>query len=201
MKRSDLFSTHATRHLQQIDAARAKKESTVPIYRFGDKQPQMGGNVWIAHGAQVIGDVRLGDEVSIWFNAVLRGDNDPITIGAGSNIQDGCVLHTDAGVPLHIGARATIGHCAVLHGCIVGDESLVGIGATVLNGAVIGKHCLVGAGALVTEGKTFADGSLIMGSPARAVRQLTVQQIAALQQSALRYVEKARRYRESLQAI
>lgn len=170
----------------------------MPIYQLGDKQPQLASSAWVAESAQLIGDVRLHEDVSIWFNAVLRGDNDPITIGAGSNIQDGSVLHTDEGVPLHIGQRVTVGHQAMLHGCTIGDESLIGIGAVVLNGAVIGKHCLVGAGALVTEGQTFPDGSLILGSPARVVRSLRPEQIAALQQSALRYIANARRYRAQL---
>ncbi|MDO4796236.1 MAG: gamma carbonic anhydrase family protein [Brachymonas sp.] len=170
----------------------------MPIYQLGSKQPQLASSAWVADSAQIIGDVRLHEDVSIWFNTVLRGDNDPITIGAGSNIQDGSVLHTDEGVPLHIGQRVTVGHQAMLHGCTIGDESLIGIGAVVLNGAVIGNHCLVGAGALVTEGKTFPDGSLILGSPARVVRPLTPEQIAALQQSALRYSDHARRYRAQL---
>mgnify|MGYP000662166630 CR=1 FL=1 len=155
----------------------------MPIYQLGDKHPQLAASAWVADSAQVIGDVRLEADVSIWFNTVLRGDNDPITIGSGSNIQDGSVLHTDNGVPLTIGRHVTVGHQVMLHGCTIGDESLIGIGAVVLNGAVIGRHCLVGAGALVTEGKTFPDGSLIIGSPARVVRQLTPEQIEALRRS------------------
>ena len=149
----------------------------MPIYQLGEKHPQLAASTWVADSAQVIGDVRLEADVSIWFNTVLRGDNDPITIGSGSNIQDGSVLHTDDGVPLTIGRNVTVGHQVMLHGCTIGDESLIGIGAVVLNGAVIGRHCLVGAGALVTEGKTFPDGSLIIGSPARVARQLTPEQI------------------------
>ena len=170
----------------------------MPIYQLGEKHPQLAASAWMADSAQVIGDVRLGPDVSIWFNTVLRGDNDPITIGAGSNIQDGSILHTDDGVPLTIGKNVTVGHQVMLHGCTIGDESLIGIGAVVLNGAVIGKHCLVGAGALVTEGKTFPDGSLIIGSPARVVRQLTPEQIDALRRSAQHYTENARRYQEQL---
>lgn len=170
----------------------------MPIYQLGNKQPQLASSAWVAESAHIIGDVRLHEDVSIWFNAVLRGDNEPITIGAGSNIQDGSVLHTDEGVPLRLGQRVTVGHQAMLHACTIGDESLIGIGAVVLNGAVIGKHCLVGAGALVTEGKTFPDGSLILGSPARVVRPLTPEQIAALQQSAQRYIDNAQRYRAQL---
>ena len=170
----------------------------MPIYQLGDKHPQLAASAWVADSAQVIGDVRLEADVSIWFNTVLRGDNDPITIGSGSNIQDGSVLHTDNGVPLTIGRHVTVGHQVMLHGCTIGDESLIGIGAVVLNGAVIGRHCLVGAGALVTEGKTFPDGSLIIGSPARVARQLTHEQIEALRRSAQHYIENARRYREQL---
>ena len=170
----------------------------MPIYQLGEKHPQLAASAWVADSAQVIGDVRLEADVSIWFNTVLRGDNDPITIGSGSNIQDGSVLHTDNGVPLTIGRHVTVGHQVMLHGCTIGDESLIGIGAVVLNGAVIGRHCLVGAGALVTEGKTFPDGSLIIGSPARVARQLTPEQIEALRRSAQHYIENARRYREQL---
>ena len=170
----------------------------MPIYQLGDKHPQLAASAWVADSAQVLGDVRLEADVSIWFNTVLRGDNDPITIGSGSNIQDGSVLHTDNGVPLTIGRHVTVGHQVMLHGCTIGDESLIGIGAVVLNGAVIGRHCLVGAGALVTEGKTFPDGSLIIGSPARVARQLTPEQIEALRRSAQHYIENARRYREQL---
>ena len=138
----------------------------MPIYQLNDKVPDIAETAWVADTAQIIGDVRLGAGASVWFNTVLRGDNDPITIGAGSNIQDGSVLHTDEGVPLNIGCNVTVGHMAMLHGCTVGDESLIGIGAVILNGAVIGRNCIVGAGALVTEGKAFPDGSLIIGSPA-----------------------------------
>ena len=173
----------------------------MPIYQLGEKHPQLAASTWVADSAQVIGDVRLEADVSIWFNTVLRGDNDPITIGSGSNIQDGSVLHTDDGVPLTIGRNVTVGHQVMLHGCTIGDESLIGIGAVVLNGAVIGRHCLVGAGALVTEGKTFPDGSLIVGSPARVVRQLAPEQMAALRQSAQKYIENARRYRAQLRRL
>ena len=171
------------------------------IYQFGDKRPQLADSAWIADSAQVIGDVRLAADVSIWFNTVLRGDNDPITIGAGSNIQDGCILHTDEGVPLHMGERVTVGHQVMLHGCTIGDESLIGIGAIVLNGAKIGRHCLVGAGALVTEGKEFPDGSMIIGSPAKAVRQLTPEQIEGLKLSAQHYMDNARRFRAGLKKL
>ncbi len=165
------------------------------LYQLDDKTPQLAESAWVADSAQVMGDVRLGEEVSIWYHCTLRGDNDPITIGAGSNIQDGCVLHTDDGVPLTIGRNVTVGHMVMLHGCTIGDESLIGIGAVVLNGAKIGKHCLVGAGALVTEGKEFPDGSMILGSPAKVVRQLTPEQIEGLRHSAQGYIANAQRHR------
>lgn len=171
------------------------------IYELDGVAPQVAATAWIADSAQVIGTVALGKDASIWFGAVVRGDTDSITIGAGSNIQDASVLHADLGRPLNIGARVTVGHQVVLHGCTIGDESLIGIGAVVLNGARIGKNCLVGAGALVTEGKEFADGSLIMGSPAKAVRQLTPAQIEGLRQSAQHYIDNARRFRDGLRKI
>ena len=173
----------------------------MPIYQLDNKTPQIAPDAWLADTAQVMGDVHLGAGVSVWFNTVLRGDNDPITIGEGSNIQDGSVLHTDEGVPLRIGKNVTVGHMVMLHGCTIGDESLIGIGAVILNGAVIGKNCLVGAGALVTEGKTFADGSLIIGSPAQAVRPLTPEQIERLRHSAQHYRDNAQRYRRGLQRL
>lgn len=173
----------------------------MPIYQLNDKVPDIAETAWVADTAQIIGDVRLGAGASVWFNTVLRGDNDPITIGAGSNIQDGSVLHTDEGVPLNIGCNVTVGHMAMLHGCTVGDESLIGIGAVILNGAVIGRNCIVGAGALVTEGKAFPDGSLIIGSPAKAVRQLEPEQIARLRQSAVHYQGNAKRYQAGLKQI
>lgn len=159
------------------------------------------GHYWIAPDAQVIGRVELADEASVWFGAVLRGDNERIYVGPRSNVQDNCVLHTDMGFPLDIGAGCTIGHKAVLHGCTLGDNTLVGMGATILNGARIGRDCLVGAGALVTEGKTFPDGSLIVGSPARVVRQLDERAIAGLTASAARYVANWRRFEAGLRAL
>lgn len=143
----------------------------------------------------------MGPDSSVWFGTTVRGDTDTITIGPGSNIQDGSVLHADAGMPLHIGERVTVGHQVMLHGCTIGDESLIGIGAVVLNGARIGRHCLVGAGSLVTEGKVFPDGSLIMGSPARVVRSLTPEQIEGLRRSAQHYIENARRFRAGLNRL
>ena len=171
------------------------------IYQLDDKTPQIADSAWVADNAEVMGDVRLGESVSIWFNTTLRGDNDPITIGDGTNIQDGSVLHTDEGVPLTIGRNVTVGHMVMLHGCSIGDESLIGIGAIVLNGAKIGRNCLVGAGALVTEGKEFPDGSMIIGSPAKVVRQLTPEQIEGLRYSAQHYIDNARRYKQGLKKI
>ena len=171
------------------------------LFRLGDKQPQLGENAWVAPNATVIGDVRLGTEASVWWNATLRGDNDPIHIGARTNIQDGSVLHTDEGVPMHIGDDVTVGHLVMLHGCTIGDGALIGIGATVLNHAKIGRNCLVGAGAIVTEGKEFPDGSMILGSPAKAVRQLTPEQIEGLRLSAQHYVDNARRFRAGLRKL
>ena len=150
------------------------------IYALGDRRPSFGEGSWIAHNATVVGSVQAGRNVSVWYNVVMRGDNDPITIGDDTNIQDGSVLHNDDGVPLVIGSRVTIGHMAMLHGCTIGDGSLVGIQSIVLNGARIGRNSLVGAGSLVTEGKEFPDGSMIIGSPAKAMRQLTPEQIEAI---------------------
>lgn len=173
----------------------------MPIYALGDSTPQIAASAWVADTAQVMGNVHLAPDSSIWFGAVLRGDNEPITIGHGSNIQDNSVLHSDLGKPLTVGANVTVGHMVMLHGCSIGDGSLIGIGAVVLNGARIGRHCLVGAGALVTEGKEFPDGSMIIGSPARVVRDLTPEQIDGLRASALGYVENARRFRSGLRRI
>ena len=168
------------------------------VYQLGDDAPQIAASAWVADSAQVIGTVELAADASVWFNAVLRGDTEPIRIGKGSNVQDGTVIHCDHGFPVTLGENVTVGHQVVLHGCTVGDGSLIGIQAVVLNGAKIGKHCLVGAGALVTEGKEFPDGSLIVGSPAKVVRQLTPEQIAGLQRSAEHYVQNARRFRTGL---
>jgi carbonic anhydrase/acetyltransferase-like protein (isoleucine patch superfamily) len=168
------------------------------VYRLGEQQPVLDEEVCVAPSAQVVGNVHLAPGCSVWFGAVVRADNEPMRIGAGSNVQDGAVLHSDPGFPLHIGEDVTIGHQAMLHGCTVGAGSLIGIGAVVLNGARIGKHCLVAAGALVTERKSFPDGSLIVGSPAVAKRELSPEQISALLDSANHYRENARRYRETL---
>ncbi len=156
------------------------------------------GEYWIAPNACVIGKVTLKKNASIWFGAVLRGDNDPIVVGENSNVQDHAVLHTDAGVPLEVGAGVTIGHRAMIHGAIIGDGSLIGIGAILLNGARIGRNCIIGAGALVTEGKVIPDGSLALGSPARVVRQVTAEEMIMLAASADHYVENWKRYRDGL---
>lgn len=168
-------------------------------YSLDGQQPEFDGDAhFVAPDATLIGKVRLRDRASVWFGSVLRGDCEWIEVGPGSNIQDGCVLHTDPGFPLTIGKGVTVGHRVMLHGCTVGDHSLIGIGSTILNGASIGKHCLVGAHALVTEGKTFADGSLILGAPAKRVRDLTAEEIAGLRESASHYVDNAARYATSL---
>lgn len=171
------------------------------IYELDGISPKLGEGTWVADSAQVMGAVELGVDASVWFGAVIRGDTETIRIGKGSNIQDGSVLHADVGKPLVVGDNVTVGHQVMLHGCTIGDGSLIGIGAVVLNGAVIGKGCVVGAGSLVTEGKAFPDGSMIMGSPAKVVRQLEPHQIQALQMSALHYVDNARRYRAGLKKI
>ena len=163
-------------------------------YRLGDARVEAHPDSWIAPGASVIGRVRLDAGASVWFGAVLRGDNELIHIGEGSNVQDGSVLHTDMGWPLTVGKGVTIGHKVTLHGCTVGDHSLIGIGAVVLNGAKIGKHCLIGAGALIPEGREIPDGSLVMGVPGKVVRALSEEQIRSLQNNAAHYVENARRY-------
>ena len=171
------------------------------IYQLGDDAPRIAATAWVADNAQVIGRVELADDASVWYGAVLRGDNDRITVGARSNVQDGSVLHADAGFPLTLGADVTVGHQAMLHGCTVGDGSLIGIQAVVLNGATIGRNSLVGAGAVVTEGKEFPDGSLILGAPAKAVRSITPEQVERLRFGALHYVENAERHRRQLKRI
>ena len=170
----------------------------MPMYAIDGVAPQLGPGAWAAPSAHLIGDVRLGARASVWFGAVIRADNTPITIGENSNIQDGAIGHSDPGFPLTIGARVTVGHQAILHGCTVGDDCLIGMGAKILNGAVIASESLVGAGALVTEGKQFASGSLIVGSPARVVRQLTREERQKLRVSAASYAEKAARYAGTL---
>jgi carbonic anhydrase/acetyltransferase-like protein (isoleucine patch superfamily) len=175
----------------------------MPIYSLDGTAPELppAGACWLAPDAQLIGRVRLGADVGIWFGAVLRGDNEWIEIGDGSNIQEGCVLHTDMGAPLRIGAGCTVGHRAILHGCTIGDNSLIGMGATVLNHARIGANCLVGANALITEGKEFPDNSLIVGSPARAVKVLGDDAVERLRESARGYVANGRRFAAGLKRI
>ena len=171
------------------------------VYEVDGKTPQVDSTAWIADSAQVMGQVSIGADASVWFGCVLRGDTESMAIGEGSNIQDLSVLHADRGLPLTIGRHVTVGHKVMLHGCSIGDESLIGIGAVVLNGAKIGKHCLVGAGSLVTEGKEFPDGSMIMGTPAKVVRQLTPEQIEGLRQSAQHYIDNARLFRATLKKL
>lgn len=175
----------------------------MPFYALNDVAPELPGEgrFWLAPDAHVIGRVRLGDEVGIWFGAVVRGDNELIDLGARTNVQEGAMLHTDMGYPMTIGPDCTIGHHAILHGCTVGEGSLIGMGATILNGARIGAHCLVGANALVTEGKEFADFSLIMGAPARAVKTLDPAAVGRLKASAAGYVANWRRYAAGLRRI
>ena len=171
------------------------------IYQLGDTSPTLHESAWVADTADVIGRVELAENTSVWFGTVIRGDNEPIRIGRGTNIQDNSVLHSDLGSPLTIGEHVTVGHQVMLHGCTIGDGSLIGIQAVVLNGAKIGRNCIVGAGALVTEGKEFPDGSMILGSPAKAVRQLSEEQIAAFRRGAAHYVDNAARYRAGLKKI
>lgn len=171
------------------------------LYALGEDRPQFGPDGWIADNATVIGRVRAGARVSIWFNAVLRGDNDPITIGDDTNVQDGSVLHTDKGVPLTIGNGVTIGHMAMLHGCTVGDGSLIGIGAVLLNRCVIGEHCIIGAKALIPEGKVIPPRSLVVGAPGRIIRTLTDEEVEMLKTNATSYVEHAREYRQAFRAM
>lgn len=171
------------------------------IYELDGVAPQVAASAWVADSAEVMGNVVLAEDASVWFGTVVRGDCESIHIGAGSNVQDASVLHADVGQPLVVGDRVTVGHKVMLHGCTIGDESLIGIGAVVLNGARIGKNCLVGAGALVTEGKEFPDGSMILGSPARVVRQLSPEQIEGLRQSARHYMENARRFKAGLRKL
>ncbi len=171
------------------------------VYRLGEDTPQLHATAWVADGATVIGRVALGESSSAWTGAVLRGDNEWITLGARCNVQEGAVLHTDMGFPLVLHDEVTVGHQAMLHGCTVGEGSLIGIQAVVLNGARIGRQCLVGAGAVVTEGKVFPDRSLILGAPAKVVRELTDDDVARLRLSALSYVEKAERHRGTLERI
>jgi carbonic anhydrase/acetyltransferase-like protein (isoleucine patch superfamily) len=175
----------------------------MPLYALNGIAPEFEDEAsgWIAPDASVIGNVILGRDVGIWFGAAIRGDNEPIRIGAGSNVQEHTVMHTDPGYPLTVGKGCTIGHRALLHGCTIGDNSLIGMGAIVLNGARIGNNCLVGAGALVTERKEFPDGSMILGSPAKVVRMLDEAAMEGLRRSAQHYVENARRFKAGLATV
>lgn len=175
----------------------------MPLYDLDGTAPTLpeDGSAWIAPGAQVIGRVTLAEGVSIWFNAVLRGDNEPMTIGRDSNVQDGCVFHVDPGFPLVVGAEVTVGHKAILHGCSVGDGSLIGMGAVVMNGAKIGESCLVGANALVPEGKEFPPRSLILGQPAKLVRELDDATVALIREASARYRARQDQYRAGLREV
>ena len=170
------------------------------LYTIAGTAPQLGEGAWTAPSADLVGNVRLGARASVWFGAVIRADNTPIAIGEDSNIQDGSVCHSDPGYPLTIGARVTVGHQAILHGCTIGDDCLIGMGSRILNGAVIEPECLVGAGALITEGKHFESGSLIVGAPARAARRLTEEEKQALRVSAALYAEKSAKYARELKS-
>ena len=173
------------------------------IYELDGQRPDLPADerYWIAETAAVIGTVRLKRDASVWYGASLRGDNEWVEVGEGSNIQENCILHTDIGFPLTIGAGCTIGHSVILHGCSIADESLIGMGAIVLNGVKIGRHCLVGAGAVVTEGKEFPDNSLIVGAPARAVREVNDKILQLIAESAQFYVNNWQRYRKGLKKI
>ena len=175
----------------------------MPLYALDDREPRvpLAGQYWVAPDAHVIGDVLLEADVGVWFGAVLRGDNEPIRIGAGTNIQEGVVVHTDPGSPATVGPRCTIGHRAIVHGCTLGATVLIGMGATIMNGAVIGDECLVGAGALVTEGRHFPPRSLIVGSPAKAIRTLDDAAVTSLNRSAARYIATWKRFAASLRRL
>ncbi|MFB0905919.1 MAG: gamma carbonic anhydrase family protein [Pseudomonadales bacterium] len=171
------------------------------IFKLDNLSPEIHADTWVADSAAVIGQVVLEAGVSVWFNAVLRAENAAIHVGENSNIQDGSVLHVDPGMPLTIGKNVTIGHKVMLHGCTIGDESLIGINAVVLNGAKIGTNCLIGANSLISEGKEIPDGSLVMGSPGKIVRTLTPEQMQGLKLSALHYVDNGKRYKRGLVAL
>ena len=171
------------------------------IFQLGEHAPKIASSAFVVDSASVIGRVRIGEQSSVWFGVIIRGDDEDIMIGNGSNVQESCVLHADPGFPLIIGDNVTVGHQAMLHGCIIGEGSLVGIQAVVLNGAKIGKNCLVGAGALVTEEKVNPDNSLIIGSPAKVARTLTEQDIANMQRAAMHYVRRSQQYRNDLKRI
>lgn len=171
------------------------------VYSLGEKTPDLANDTWVADSASVIGNVIMQEGSSVWFGAVVRGDNEPIMIGKRSNVQDGAVLHSDVGSPLHIGEGITIGHQAMVHGCTIGNNTLIGIGATILNGAKIGHNCIIGAHALITEGKVIPDGSMVMGAPGKVVKELTPSQISMLQGSAEIYVQNAKRFKTDLKRV
>jgi len=171
------------------------------IYQLGDRKPVMKGDYYVAPNAAVIGSVVMEPRSSVWFNVTIRGDNDVITLGENVNVQDGSVIHTDGGVPVTLERNVSIGHLVMLHGCTVGENSLIGIGAIILNRATIGRNCLIGAGSLIPEGKTIPDGSLVLGSPGKVVRALTPEQIAMNTWIAEHYVERASIYRQGLKAV
>jgi carbonic anhydrase/acetyltransferase-like protein (isoleucine patch superfamily) len=168
------------------------------LYSLGDKKPEIHPSCFVADSASIIGTVVLEEDASVWFNVVIRGDMDRITVGARSNVQDGSVLHTDYGIHMQIGQGVTVGHMVMLHGCQIGDHSLIGMGSVILNGARIGKHCLIGANSLITEGKVIPDGSVVMGSPGKIVRSLDEPSRQILEASATHYVENARNFKRSL---
>jgi len=171
------------------------------VYRLDNHTPKRHDGAWVAENAAVIGHVIMAEDSSVWFGATIRGDNEPITIGARSNIQDGSVCHSDMGFPLTIGKDVTIGHLAMVHGCTIGDGALIGIGATILNGAVIGKNCLIGAHTLVTEGKVIPDNSVVMGSPGKVIKTLTPEQADQLKMGAKYYVANAKRFRDGMERV
>ncbi|MEO6409972.1 MAG: gamma carbonic anhydrase family protein [Burkholderiaceae bacterium] len=171
------------------------------VYQLEDQTPRVAASAWVADSAQVIGNVELADGASVWFGVIVRGDNETVKIGRNTNVQDASVIHSDPGSPITLGDNVSIGHQVMLHGCTVGDGSLIGIQSVLLNGATIGRNCLVGAGSLVTEGKSFPDGSMILGRPAKVVRALTSQEIEGLGRVADHYVENARRFRSGLRRI
>ncbi len=173
----------------------------MPIYALGAKRPQLHPQSWVAPNAIVIGDVQLARNASIWWNTTVRGDNDPVYIGENSNVQDNCVLHTDEGVSLTLGRDVTIGHLVMLHGCKIGDGSLIGIGSVLLNHVVVGEGCIVGANTLIPEGKVIPDHSLVVGSPGKVVRQLSAEEVARIRHSADHYVDNWQRYLRDLQAM
>lgn len=179
----------------------------MPLYELDGVGPDLAGKplsnmrCWVAPCATVVGHVRLEENASVWFGAVLRGDNEAIVIGKGSNVQDLAVMHTDPGFPLAVGENCTIGHRAIIHGCTIGDNTLIGMGATVMNGAIIGKNCLVGAGALISEGKTIPDGSLVLGAPGKVVRQLEASDIGFITAAAENYANRSRRYFSGLKLL